>query len=91
MLATSSYGGEALNERGRAVLLDEGPGNVVDRHAGVLSHGGKEAFNAIGPGSTEFTVTPVGAVNSARPRAMASCAVLVMPYRIISLGRLSPD
>src|ERR1700674_2910354 len=34
---------------------------------------------AVGPGSTVFTVTPVPAVVSARPREIASCAVFVMP------------
>src|SRR5271167_4263313 len=35
--------------------------------------------DAVGPGSTELTVTFVPAVVSARPRATASCAVLVIP------------
>src|SRR5580698_4430162 len=35
--------------------------------------------DAVGPGSTELTVTFVPAVVSARPRAIASCAVLVIP------------
>src|SRR5580700_4748904 len=34
---------------------------------------------AVGPGRTEFTVTPVPATDSARPRATAIWAVLVMP------------
>ena len=34
---------------------------------------------AVGPGSTELTVTPVPTVVSASPRATASWAVLVMP------------
>jgi hypothetical protein len=33
----------------------------------------------VGPGSTAFTVTPVPATDSARPREIASCAVLVVP------------
>jgi len=33
----------------------------------------------VGPGSTEFTVTPVPATRLARPRAIASTAVLVKP------------
>ena len=33
----------------------------------------------VGPGRTQFTVTPVPAHDSARPREMASWAVLVMP------------
>ena len=35
--------------------------------------------DSVGPGSTAFTVTAVPAVVSARPRDMASWAVLVMP------------
>src|ERR1044071_2075121 len=33
----------------------------------------------VGPGNTAFTVTPVPATVSARPRETASCAVLVIP------------
>jgi len=33
----------------------------------------------VGPGSTEFTVTPVPIVVSAMPRARATCAVFVTP------------
>jgi len=33
----------------------------------------------VGPGRTEFTVTPVPATVSAMPRDSASCAVLVTP------------
>jgi hypothetical protein len=33
----------------------------------------------VGPGSTELTVTPVPAVVSASPRAIATCALLVIP------------
>src|SRR3569623_2874283 len=33
----------------------------------------------VGPGSTQMTVTPVPAMVSARPRATASCAVLLTP------------
>ena len=35
--------------------------------------------DAVGPGSTLFTVTPVPESVSASPRAMDSCAVLVIP------------
>ena len=35
--------------------------------------------DSVGPGRTELTVTPVPAVVSATPRAIASWAVLVMP------------
>lgn len=37
------------------------------------------AFGHVGPGSTEFTVTPVPAMRLARPRATATSAVLLTP------------
>ena len=49
--------------------------------AGWWSEGIQALFghDAHGPASTLFTVTPVPAQLSARPRAMAICAVFVMP------------
>ena len=40
----------------------------------------------VGPGSTALTVTPRPGNASAKPRATASWAVLVMPYWTISAG-----
>jgi hypothetical protein len=66
-------------ERGRADIgeepfLDFGLGQLA-----TLSMKSAAPSEAVGPGRTELTVTPVPATDSARPRATATCAVLVMP------------
>jgi hypothetical protein len=52
---------------------------------GLIHLGGKFAdkipnpSDAVGPGSTALTVTPVPALLSANPREIANCAVFVHP------------
>ena len=48
---------------------------ALKHKAGLTAH----VTEAVGPGRTLLTVTSVPTSVSARPRAMASCAVLVMP------------
>jgi hypothetical protein len=80
----SYFGGcrKALNKRAGANTAKEFAPDRCGNRALTLRQFRYEicyAFRCRGPGSTALTVTPVPAMVSARPREIASCAVLVMP------------
>ena len=75
-------GREAPEQRRRARRREELALHGLEADAargGQLAHEGGRALRGQGPGSTQLTVTAVPRVRSARPRAIASCAVLVVP------------
>ena len=80
MLATSSVvANRRSSEVGRAVLKNSCSASSNGRPPLSAATKSSTPADRVGPGSTEFTVTPVPAQSWARPRETASCAVLVIP------------
>src|SRR6266849_3890003 len=69
------------NELGRTLRKNSASNSalVCFEDAAIRSTNSFAPSEAVGPGNTVFTVTPVPAVVSAKPREIASCAVFVMP------------
>lgn len=82
MFATSStVASRLISEVGRCSARKLASSSSVDTPCSSASLAKKSPTPSerVGPGSTEFTVTPVPARVSASPRDTASNAVLVMP------------
>ena len=82
MLATSSaLAGRRMMELGRWAVTKAAATSSSDRPVDAISFFSISATpsDRVGPGRMELTVTPVPAARFARPREMASMAVLVMP------------
>ena len=82
MAATSSgVANRCSNEVGRAVLKNSLSTvcGLFPELAAIAATKSPTPRERVGPASTLFTVMPVPAVVSAKPRATAICAAFVMP------------